>query len=358
MKRIIAHLDMDAFFAAIEERDTPRFKGMPLVIGADPKEGRGRGVVSTASYKAREYGIRSALPITRAWKLAEAARARSEPATIFLPVDMKKYSRVSDEIFEILKKYVPHVEGASIDEAYLDLSFTKSYAKAAELAQKIKSEIKRKEKLSASVGIGPNKLIAKIASDRQKPDGLTIITEKDVESFLEPLSIRTLPGIGPKTERFFQEKGIKTLRDLQKYSLEELQTFMGKWGKDLYERIRGRDESPIIEEWEVKSIGEQETFEEDTLNSGFIVERLQALCRGVIKRFQQEDFTAFRTVALTVRFENFTTKSRAHTLENPTALEEVLWREALKLLMPFFDVRENPKKYRIRLIGIRIEKLV
>ncbi|MEK7589607.1 MAG: DNA polymerase IV [Patescibacteria group bacterium] len=357
MKRIVAHIDMDAFFAAIEERDTPRFKGAALVIGADPKNGLGRGVVSTASYKAREYGIKSAMPISQAWKLASAARERGEPATIFLPVDMKKYVRVSDEIFQILKQHVPLVEAASVDEAYLDLGFTKSYKKAAELCRKIKNDIKKRVRITASVGLGPNKLIAKIASDRDKPNGMTIITEKQAEKFLEPLSIRTIPGVGPKTEKFFQEKGIQTVRDLKQYSLQELQLFLGKWGVDLYHRVRGEDDSPIVEEREAKSIGEQETFDEDTLDSRIIFERLKALCEGVIQRFKKDGFIGYRTIVLTVRFENFTTFSSSHTLSDAGNSFDTLYREGMKLMMPYLDRRKNPRRQKIRLIGIRVEKL-
>lgn len=357
MKRIIAHLDMDAFFAAIEERDTPRFKGAPLVIGADPKGGSGRGVVSTASYKAREYGITSAMPISRAWKLAREAKKRGEPEAIFLPVDMRKYARVSGEVFEILKQHVEHVEGASIDEAYLDMSFTKSYAGAIALAGKIKAAIKKQSRITASVGIGPNKLIAKIASDRQKPDGLTVVREEDAEKFLEPLMIRTMPGIGPKTEKFFHEKGIKIIKDLKQYQLQELQLFLGKWGTELYHRIRGEDDSPLVEEWEAKSIGEQETFDEDTLDSRIIFERLKALCEGVIASLLKDGFASYRTVVLTVRFENFSTYSTSHTLPEPEKTTDVLYREAMRLMMPYLDRRKNPQKQRIRLVGIRVEKL-
>ncbi len=357
MKRIIAHIDMDAFFAAIEERDNPRFKGAPLVIGADPKKGMARGVVSTANYKAREYGIKSAMPISRAWKLSEAAKVRGEPVVIFLPVEMQKYIRVSHEILEILKTHVSLVEAASVDEAYLDLSFTKSYARAQALCQKIKNDIKRRIRITASIGIGPNKLIAKIASDRNKPDGLTVISEKEVLHFLDSLPIRTIPGIGPKTEKFFKEKGINSIHDLRKYSQKELQEFFGKWGTDLYLRAQGKDESPVQEYYETKSIGEQETFEEDTLDSRIIFERLHALGEGVVARFNKDGFQNYRTVVLTVRFEDFSTFSSSHTLLEKTKSVEVLHREIMKLMMPYLDMRKNPRHKKIRLVGIRIEKL-
>jgi len=362
--RIIAHLDMDAFFAAVEERDTPRWRGLPLIVGADPQEGRGRGVVSTANYKAREYGIHSALPISKAWQFSQWAKQRGEPEAIFVEPDMEKYARVSEEIAKIAREFVPTIERASIDEMYLDLSFSGSYGKAAEFCQKIKKEITDKEKLTCSVGIGPNKLIAKIASDTQKPNGLTVVGADEektctelAEVFLESLFIRQIPGIGPKTEIRLQELGIFLVRDLKKLSLEKLKEKFGKWGEDMYYKARGIDDSPVIEEYEAKSIGEQETFPQNTLDPNFIIGRLTAMCENVIGRMKRDGFKEFRTIALTVRFGGFETKTRAHTLKSPADSADALKKEALKLMMPFFDKRENPSNKLIRLIGVRVEKL-
>ncbi len=244
--RIIGHLDMDAFFAAVEERDRPELKGLPLVVGADPAGGQGRGVVSTANYKAREYGIHSALPISRAWKLSEAARRRGRPAAVFVRVNYRRYSQVSERIMALLREFAPVVEEAGIDEAYFDLSFAGSYERAAEICRQIKGQIKSREGLTASVGIGPNKLVAKIASDFKKPDGLTVVTEEEAEDFLAPLAVRKIPGIGPKTEKFLAPRGIKTVQDLKRFSAPELQEIFGKWGPELYERIRGRHDSPLV----------------------------------------------------------------------------------------------------------------
>jgi DNA polymerase IV (DinB-like DNA polymerase) len=354
--RIIAHLDMDAFFAAIEEREHPRIKGKPIVVGADPKEGNGRGVVSTANYKAREYGIHSAMPISRAWKLSQKAKEQGKPEAVFLGVDYKKYSAVSEEIMRIVRKYSPLVEQASIDEAYLDLTFAKNFSKAKKICQKIKKEIFAKEKITASMGIGPNKLISKIASDSQKPDGLTAVTEKEAEKFLEPLSIRKIPGIGPKTEMLFNRLEIYKVSDLKKLSRSNLEAMLGKWGSEIYDKARARDDSPVSEEYETKSIGEQETFEKDTLDFKFIFERLETMARSVISRFKTSEFKNFRTVTITVRFSDFATKNRSHTLVKPANSLKILIIEAAKLLMPFFDSRENLKRRLIRLIGVRIEK--
>lgn len=355
--RIIGHLDMDAFFAAVEERDNPYFKGLPLVVGADPKKGGGRGVVSTANYKAREYSIHSAMPISLAWQLSQEAKKQGKKEVIFLEPDFEKYEKASEEILKILRKYSSLIEPASIDEFYFDLSFAKTFSKAKKICQKLKEEIKKKEKLTCSIGIGPNKLIAKIASGQQKPDGLVVITKGKGEKFLEPLPIGEIPGIGPKTEEFFHQQGIKKVKDLKKFSRKELREMLGKWGEDLYEKVRGRDESPLVEEYEVKSIGEQETFLKDTGDANFILERFKTLCESVFGRFQKSEFKTFRTITVTVRFADFETKSRSHTLPKPTKDKKVLELEGLKLLLPFLDRRKNPKRKLIRLVGLRVEKL-
>lgn len=355
--KIIGHIDMDAFFAAIEERENPRFKDMPIVVGSDPKKGLGRGIVSTANYEARKYGIHSAMPITRAWWLSEKAVSEGKPKTIFLPVNSRYYLQVSDNIMAILRADVSQIEQASIDEAYLDFSFLGSYKKAERLAQDIKTEIKEKEKLTASIGIGPNKLIAKIASSRNKPDGLTIIKPTQALNFLKPLSIREIPGIGPKTEIILNREKIFLIQDLQKMSRERLVELLGKWGADLYLKARGINDSEVMENHEIKSIGEQETFEKDTINPGYINERLSKMASRIIRKMESGSFQSYRTITLTVRFFDFITKNRSHTLENPAGGLVVLKREALKLLLPFFDSRENPNRKLIRLIGLRIEKL-
>ena len=216
--RIIGHLDMDAFFAAIEERDHPELKGRPVVVGADPAGGKGRGVVATANYPARVYGIHSAMPISQAWKAAEAARRRGRPATAFVRGSHRQYAEVSGRIMAILHRHAPVVEEASIDEAYFDLSFAGSLAQAADICRQIKREIKDEEQLTGSIGLGPNKMVAKIASDFQKPDGLTVVTAEEAEDFLAPLPVRKIPGIGPKTEQSLARLGIKTVQDLKRFT--------------------------------------------------------------------------------------------------------------------------------------------
>ncbi len=348
---------MDAFFASLEEAQSPIFAGKPIAVGSDPKEGKGRGVVSTANYKAREYGIHSALPISWAWQLSQKAKAEGKLEVVFLPVDFERYGKAHDEIFEIIKKYVEVVEPASIDEFYFDLSFAKNFKKAEGICKKIKKDIKEKLKITCSVGIGPNKLIAKISAGIKKPDGLMVVKGRDSEKFLEPLSIRGIPGIGPKTEQKFNDIGIKIVKDLKKFSKEELRELLGKWGIDLYYKARAIDDSPIVEEREAKSVGEQRTFEQNSLDASYIGEVFSDLQKSVFKRFKESDFETFKTVGITVRFSDFETKTTAKTLKKPTNSEKEFELETLKLLLPYLDRRKNPRQKLIRLIGVKLEKL-
>jgi DNA polymerase IV (DinB-like DNA polymerase) len=356
--RIIAHVDMDAFYASVEARYTPALRDRPLVVGADPKEGRGRGVVTAASYAARRYGIRSALPISRAWRLAEAARRRGEPEVVFVRGNRKLYVEVSERIMAILATRADAFEEASIDEAYLDLSSLDGFDAAADRAREIKREIAEREGLTCSVGLGPNKLVAKIASDARKPDGLMAVTPADVQAFLDPLPIRVIPGIGPKTEAVLHERSIRTIADLRGIELDRLVEWFGRWGQDMHAKARGLSDSPVSNEWEPKSVGEQETFAVDTLDAAFVLERVRALAGEVFTRFERQGFRAFRTVTITVRFSNFRTLTRSHTPPEAMTSEAALYAVAERLLLPFLDHRENPRQTKLRLIGVRVEKLM
>lgn len=353
-QRIVLHLDMDAFFAAVEERDKPRIKGLPIVVGADPNEGRGRGVVSTANYAARAYGIHSALPISVAWRLSEEAERADKPAVVFLPVDFKRYGEVSDRIMEISRRYASIVEVASIDEAYADISFAGSYEKAEKLARKIKREIFNLEKLTASFGIGPNKMVAKIAAGSQKPNGFTVVRPEEAQSFLDPLPASSISGIGPKSAAVLAGKNIKTIADLRGASQVDLEEWFGKWGLQMYERARGRDESPIVTEYEAKSIGEQETFKHDTLDAGFLLGRLGVLAGQVYEKVTADEFV-WKRAAITVRFHDFQTQTRQQTIKSKERSLGVFKAAAMQLFLPFLDQRENPRKKLIRLIGVRAE---
>jgi len=355
--RIIAHVDMDAFYASVEARHDPALRDKPVVVGADPKEGRGRGVVETASYPARRYGIRAAMPISRAWKLSEAARRRGEEPVIFVHGHRQLYVEMSARVMAILAPAGDAFEEASIDEAYLDLSSLGSLEAAVERARALKREIAEREGLTCSVGLGPNKLVAKIASDFKKPDGLTVVAPDQVQAFLDPMSIRVIPGIGPKTEAELNQRNIRTVRDLRGLEVARLSEWFGRWGEDLHAKARGLSDSVVSNEWEPKSVGEQETFEVNTLDADFILQRVRALAAEVFERLQRQGFRACRTVTITVRFAHFRTLTRSHTARDEIASEEALYAGAAQLLAPFFDARENPRGTKIRLIGVRAEKL-
>lgn len=339
---------MDAFFAAIEERDNPYLKGKPVVVGADPKEGRGRGVVSTANYEARKYGVHSAMPISRAYRLC--------PKAYFLPVNIEKYQKVSQNIFAILQKYSSLIEKVSIDEAYLGLGekrlckdFKKNdpYEAAKILAQKIKDEIFEKEKLTCSCGIGPNKLLAKIACHHQKPNGLTVVKPNEVDNFLRDKPVLSLPGIGPKTEKVLARFNVKTISDLKKLSVEKLKSLFGKRGEDFYHFARGVDNRPIETAHQIKSIGKQVTFEKDVDKPKIIIDAAYSLLKEILAEAEKEKFS-FSALEVTIRYFDFDTKSSQMKI-NRSSFKD-LKNHLLKLLLKFLG------KKKIRLVGVRATK--
>ena len=361
---------MDAFFAAVEERERPYLKGAPIAVGSDPQGGKGRGVVATANYAARSYGIQSATPIRKAWELSEAARKKGLPPVVFLSSEFRRYGDVSKRIMEVIaarlegvpknlfEKEQPALEQVSVDECFFDLSFCGSFPKAKKLAEAIKKDIVRKEKLTCSIGIGPNKLIAKIASDMQKPDGLTVITEKEALGFLAPLGVRKIPGVGPKAEQKFHMLGVMTVADARKLSQKRLTEVFGTWGSELYVKLRGEDDFPVITEAPTaKSVGEQDTLPEDTLDMDTLLSLLETQAQHVFSYAHKDGFKTFKRVVLTVRFADFETISRSRTLSEPAHSAETLRRNVTQMFLPFLDRRENPRKKKIRLLGVRIEKL-
>ena len=358
MTRIIAHLDMDAFFAAVEEREKPYLRDLPVVVGADPQGGLGRGVVSTANYAARAYGIKSATPISRAWEMSERARKEGKPACAFITPRHGKYGDASREVFAIIGQYSPMIEQVSIDEAYLDFSHYRTFNAAKGAAQRMRTEVRRKTKLTASVGVGPNKLIAKIASDANKPNGLTVVLPRQAEDFLAIQSLAVISGIGKKAVEKFARRGMKTVADAKALTWEEMADMFGKWGFGLYERLRAIDERSLVAEEERKSIGRHHTFAEDTLSMEAVFAVLREQEGKIIRDMKRRGFVGFRTVVLTVRFADFETKTRSLTIAESLAGERELDTKAVKLALPFFDSRENKEKRAIRLIGLRIEKLV
>jgi DNA polymerase IV (DinB-like DNA polymerase) len=274
---------------------------------------------------------------------------------------MALYREVSARIMQILRGYSDVFEEASIDEAYLDVSSLDSFADARERMMRLKRDVREREGLGCSVGIAPNKLIAKIASGRQKPDGLTVVEPEQAVNFLDPLPIRIIPGIGPKSERFLHEKNCRTVEELRRIPEPVLVEWFGKWGKSLFEKARGIDDSEVSNEWTRKSLGEQETFAENTQDHSIVAERLDRMAERIIEKLKTKDFKGYRTVTLTVRFGDFQTSNRSRSLPGGIAVDDDALRRlrelASSLILPFFDARENPRAKTFRLIGLRVEKL-
>lgn len=339
-KRRIIHIDMDAFFAAVEEQRKPQLIGKPLVIGGrgDPTK---RGVVSTANYEARKYGIHSAMPLMIAHKLC--------PQAVFLPVDYEAYAAVSRQFKFTLPSITPIIEDVGIDEVYLDVSELTDTSE--NIVQRIKAGIKEKTGLTCSAGVAPNKLLAKIASDMQKPDGLTILNEEDVERLLWPLPTRKLYGIGPKTEDYLKNIGIETIGQLAKLTLGVLTEYFGNsYGQYLYNSVRGIDDSPLITHWEAKSISREITFEKDVQNWQIIAKTLAALTREAVHDMKDSRLRA-RTVTLKIRFGDFQTLTRAKTIASHSDSEEEI-RKAAFACLKRIDLNKP-----VRLIGVRMSSL-
>jgi DNA polymerase IV (DinB-like DNA polymerase) len=343
--RVILHVDLDAFFPSVEVRERPEFKGKPVVVGADPKEGRGRGVVSSASYEARKFGIKSAMPISRAWKLC--------PNCVYLRPHFDLYIPASNSIMKILRSHADKFEQGGIDEAYLDISSqVKDFEEAREFAKQLMEEVLEKERLTCSVGVAPNKLVAKIASDFKKPYGLTVVKEEDVKEFLFLLNVRKIPGVGPKTERILKEANIETISDLASAKPEMLTRLFGVWGVRLHEFANGIDSSEVVEEYETKSIGRDTTFEKDADDEARILQVLDELAEEVHEDVSANGFK-FKTITVRVRYQHFDTHTRSKSLLFPTNDLNILRNNAKRLIAPF--LRGNKK---IRLIGVRVSNLI
>jgi DNA polymerase IV (archaeal DinB-like DNA polymerase) len=342
--RIILHVDLDAFFPSVEAREHPEYKGKPVVVGADPKEGKGRGVVSSASYEARKFGIRSAMPISRAWKLCQDG--------VFLRPHFDLYVPASNNIMRILKSHADKFEQGGIDEAYLDISSkVKDFDEAAEFAKRLMEEVLEKERLTCSIGVAPNMLVAKIASDFKKPCGLTVVKPDDVQSFLHPLAVRKIPGVGPKTERVLKDLNIETIKDLASAKPEMLTRIFGSCGAKLYESANGIDDSEVVEEYQTKSIGRDITFEKDADDEVRIFRVLDELAEEVHEEVISNSFK-FNTITVRVRYQDFDTHTRSKSLLFPTNDLDILKNTAKRLIASF--LRGNRK---VRLIGIRVSNL-
>ncbi|MBI2005313.1 MAG: DNA polymerase IV [Candidatus Aenigmarchaeota archaeon] len=338
------HMDLDAFYASVEERERPEYKGTPVIVGADPKNGLGRGVVATCNYLAREFGVRSAMPISKAWKLC--------PQGIYVRSNFELYARISHEIMSLIRKYSDKFEQVSVDEGFLDVTNkVKDYEEAEKLAEKIKKEILNKEKVTCSVGIGPNKLIAKLASDYKKPYGTTVVRPEVVKKFISKLNVRKLPGIGPKTEAVLKELKIETVNQLVKADVKILVDTFGVFGYRMHEMALSIDESKVTEEYEIKSLGRETTFEEDVDNPELIFSAIN----GLVDEFHEELIASniqFKTVNIKIRYENFETHARAKTFEFYTNDKQLIKVAAKELTKPFLDVGRK-----IRLIGVRVSGL-
>jgi DNA polymerase IV (DinB-like DNA polymerase) len=344
-KRIILHVDMDHFYTAVEQRARPQLKGKPVIVGADPKEGRGRGVVHTCNYEAREFGVKSGMPISRAWKIC--------PEAVYLPVNYRLYTEVSNNIMETLRKYADKFEQWGIDEAFLDVSSrAKDYSDAENVARQIKEEISKKWQLTCSVGISSNKLIAKIASDFQKPDGLTVVKEEEAERFLAVMPVRKLLWVGRKTGQRLENMGIKTIGELARYDPTVLAETFGVMGTQLYFMAHGIDQSEVQERSEAKSMGRDMTFDEDTSDFEFVLNALRRLSED-LHNDVVEQRVYFKTVTVRVRYENFETHTRSRTLPFITDRLKDLKKTAVELMQ--FYLRSDRK---IRLVGIRISNFI
>ena len=334
--RKVLHVDMDAFFAAVELIRRPELKGRPLVIGGhgDPRQ---RGVVSTASYEARKYGIHSAMPLRTAHKLC--------PDAVFLPVDYAEYSRVSRQIKSILQTMSPLMQDVGIDEAYLEI--TGIERPAVDVAQDIKLRVRTETGLTCSIGIAANKRLAKIASDLDKPDALTVIGEGDLQSRIWPLPVRKVPGVGPKTEDRLKQLAILTIGQLAAVPIDDLIDRFGEsYGHFLNQAAHGIDDRPLVTHWEPKQHSRERTFQQDTSDWQKIAKVLAQLSRDVADELKEDGYTA-RTIGIKLRFANFETLTRDKTMPVGTDSPEVIRKAAFECLARV--KLERP----VRLLGVR-----
>ncbi|HKV48083.1 MAG TPA: DNA polymerase IV [Candidatus Acidoferrales bacterium] len=331
----ILHVDMDAFFVSVELLSRPDLRGLPVIVGGGPDQ---RGVVTSASYEARRFGVHSAMPLRTAAKLC--------PQGVFLDNRHHLYSEWSDRVAKILGKYSPIVEMASIDEAYVNLHGTERlFGPPLAASHKLLKDITASTDLPCSGGLGSTRLIAKVASDQAKPRGLVWVPAGSEENFLAPLSVRRIPGIGKVTEAALNKLGIETVAQLQTQTLARLEADFGRWGTALYRKARGIDSFEFFYDAEPKSISHNQTFGEDTRDRAQLESTLSYLCQKATKRLRDAALHA-RTVTLTVRFNNFKTITRNHTLSEPSDLDAVI----LKALRDLFTGAWDGKRL-VRLVG-------
>ncbi len=339
--RKILHIDMDAFYASVEQRDDPSLKGRPVIVGWPGQ----RSVVCAASYEARKFGVHSAMPALRARRLC--------PEAVFIHPDFDKYRAVSWQIRAIFERHTPLVEPLSLDEAYLDVTHELTgIPTATEAAEVIRAEIREETQLTASAGVAPNKFLAKIASDWRKPDGLFVIKPHQVERFLIPLPVRKIPGVGKATEKVLNDMGIATVGDLRQYSEEELIARFGKWGTRLFELARGIDESPVVASRRRKSWSSENTFQQDiTLEE--VADYLRTEAQHLWESLEQRSMQG-RTVTVKLRTGDFQTATRQLTPETLPSSGEEIAAIAIELLQRF----SFPPHARYRLAGVGVSNFL
>jgi DNA polymerase-4 len=345
MFRVIFHLDMDAFYASIEQRDNPALKGKPVVVGAPSTQ---RGVVCAASYEARKFGVRSAIPSATAGRLC--------PNAIFVWPRMEVYKAESREIMSIVSETGGRIEQLSIDEAYIDLSGAfnstgdAALLDAIPLARELKKQIFVRRQLTATIGIAPNKLLAKLASDFKKPDGLTVITDREKIQFLRPMPVRALYGVGNVTERILNQAGIRTVGDLQDFT-GDLRSLAGSFAATLKRFAFGEDERPVEVDGEIKSISSENTFSRDTEDRSVLRQCLREQADDISAKLERNKLGA-HTVQVKVRYSDFTTLTRQLTVEQPLAQSREIYRIACFLL-----AKDKLVSRPLRLLGIGVSGL-
>jgi DNA polymerase-4 len=330
---------MDAFFAAIEVLDDSSLKGKPVIVGGLSR----RSVVSTASYEARRFGIHSAMPIFKAKEKC--------PHGVFLPVQMERYKKVSRKIMGLLKDFSPLVEQVSIDEAYLDITGTENlFGCPEEIARRIKERIGRETGLTCSIGIAPNKFMAKVASDMNKPDGLTIISATEVDQFLSILPVEKIPGVGKKAVEDLRRHSVKTVGDLKRFSKEQLLKNFGKFGLRLYNIAKGRDNESVTPDREIKSISSEETLPSDTVDLSKLRNLVKEHAEKVAWRLRKEELKG-KTVTIKIKFSDFSAFTKSHTIAEATDSTKIISDCAITQLT------EYPLKKKVRLIGVAVSNL-
>ncbi|MFX1343992.1 MAG: DNA polymerase IV [Promethearchaeota archaeon] len=345
MTRIILHCDLDCFFAAVEIRDNPQYKNKPVIIGADPREGKGRGVVSTCSYEARKFGLHSGMPISQAYLRC--------PHGIYLRPNFKKYTMASQLVMQVLKKYSKEFQQMGNDEAYLELTdLCLNYEEAKETALQIQREIRESIGITISIGIAPTKSLAKIASDCNKPNGITLFKPEEYKELLKDMDITRIPGIGKRSKGYFYKKGIKKIGDILNTPITKMINLYGEHGKWIWKIVNGFDNRKVKEfQEERKSISAERTFFEDTDDFQNILTKLGDINEKIHKTVIKHNI-AYKTISLKIRFEGYLTHTRARTL--PFHIQDK-YRVMEIILNLFKEFSQNMKK--VRLVGIRLSNL-